>query len=105
MLGTRNVVSGQHYSNKNEGAPAADPIWRQYLKSDALVLQTSIPTFVRLFLCCVILFNIALFIWSNNINIATVRGILDVRQREDDLGELFEFNLAGTVRIIRSYIM
>ena len=69
--------------------------WSEYWLSDALFAQESISLALRLAVSAAILFNISLFVWSNNINIATVRGILDVRSKEDDLGELFEFNLVS----------
>lgn len=72
------------------------PLMR-YWQSDALFAQRSISTYVRWALFISILFNISLFVWSNSINVATVQAILDVRDREDDVGEVFAFNLGGSV--------
>ena len=62
-----------------------------------LIAQPCIPLLLRIGTCLAVIFNISLFVWSNSINIATVRAIIDVRNREDDLGNVFEFNLGGTV--------
>lgn len=71
---------------------------KNYWATDAIFAQNSIHICIRVGVCLCILFNIALFVWSNNINVATVRAVLDVRNKEDDLGEIFEFNLGGTVK-------
>jgi hypothetical protein len=96
--GGQEVKQGQGQGEKQEGEKQGEGVMSALLASDALVMQPSVSGRVRAFLSLAILFNISLFLWSNVINIATVIAVLDVRDKEDDLGEVFVFNLKDSVK-------